>query len=58
MKKLELKNLKIKTLSSEGKASIEGGHTIPNTVFASELCPSGLTHIPQNPGGLCSSNKQ
>ncbi len=60
MKKLELKNLKIKALSPEDKASIDGGYLTVNlfTVFANEACPLGLTHIPQNPGGPCSSNEQ
>lgn len=57
MEQLELKNLKIKALSTENIATMNRSHTIPVTVFASELCPSGLTHIPDNPGGLCSNEQ-
>lgn len=51
MKKLELKNLKIKALSPEVQASIKGGSTMSN----SEDCnaDSSLNYIPQDPGGMC-----
>ncbi len=51
MKKLELKNLKIKALSSGAKTKILGGSTMSN----SEICQADMSgnYIPQDPGGSC-----
>ncbi len=60
MKKLELKNLKIKALSPEDKASIDGG-LVPTLAVVGGPCGiliDRLTRIPDDPVGPCSSNEQ
>ncbi|MEW7290579.1 hypothetical protein [Aquimarina sp. 2304DJ70-9] len=51
MKKLELKNLKIKALSSGAKTKILGGSTMSNSADCN--ADSSLNYIPQDPGGMC-----